>query len=77
MAAFLTKSNFMSGLQCHKQLWLEVNESHQATALTPAQQRIIDQGEEVGHYAHQQFLDGQLIEGSGIEAIQPTQNARC
>jgi hypothetical protein len=75
MVAPLTKSQFMSGLQCHKQLWLEVNEPHRATALTPVQQRIIDQGEEVGEYARRQFPDGQLIKGSGIVAIQATQNA--
>ena len=75
MAAPLTKSNFMSGLQCHKQLWLTVNEPHRATALTPAQQRIIDQGEDVGRYARQQFPDGQLIEGNRVEAIQATQDA--
>ena len=65
----------MSGLQCHKQLWLEVNEPHRATALTPVQQRIIDQGEEVGEFARRQFPEGQLIKGSGIVAIQATQNA--
>jgi len=75
MAAILSKANFMSGLQCHKQLWLEVQEPHQATALTPAQQRIIDQGNDVGQYARQQFSDGQLIEGSGTEAMQATQDA--
>ncbi|MBW4472423.1 MAG: CRISPR-associated protein Cas4 [Stenomitos rutilans HA7619-LM2] len=75
MAALLTKSNFMSGLQCLKKLWLEVQEPHQATALSPAQQRIIDQGEEVGHYARQQFSNGQLIVGNGNEALQATQDA--
>jgi len=75
MAAFLTKSNFMSGLQCHKQLWLEIQEPHQATALTPTQHRIIDQGEEVGQYARQQFPEGQLIGGSRAEALQATQKA--
>ena len=75
MATLLSKSNFMSGLQCHKQLWLEVQEPHQATALTPAQQRIIDQGEEVGQYARQQFPGGKLIKGRGSEAIQATQDA--
>lgn len=75
MAPFLTKSNFMSGLQCHKQLWLEVKEPHRATPLNLAQQRIIDQGELVGQFARARFPDGQLIEGSGIEAIQATQAA--
>ncbi|XHX78450.1 MAG: hypothetical protein RBJ76_29210 [Stenomitos frigidus ULC029] len=75
MAAFLTKANFMSGLQCHKQLWLQVQETHRATALTSVQQRIIDQGEGVGQYARQQFPDGQMIEGNGTEAVQATQDA--
>jgi Domain of unknown function(DUF2779) len=75
MAAILSKANFMSGLQCHKQLWLEVQKPHRATALTPAQQRIIVQGNEVGQYACQQFSDGPLIEGSGTEAMQATQKA--
>jgi hypothetical protein len=75
MAAFLTKSNFMSGLQCLKKLWLEVQEPDQATALSPAQQRIIDQGDEVGQYARQQFPNGQLIVENGNEAIQATQDA--
>jgi hypothetical protein len=75
MTAFLTKSHFMSGLQCHKQLWLNVKQPHPAITLTPSQQRLIDQGGEVGQSARQQFPDGQLIEGSGIEAIQATQTA--
>ena len=75
MATLLSKSNFMSGLQCHKQLWLEVQAPHRATAVTPAQQRIIDQGNEVGQYARQQFPDGQLIRGSGAEAMEATQDA--
>ncbi|MBD2001051.1 DUF2779 domain-containing protein [Leptolyngbya sp. FACHB-541] len=75
MAALLKKSNFMSGLQCLKKLWLEVQEPQQATALSPAQQRIIDQGKEVGHYARQQFSNGQLIVGNGNEALQATQEA--
>lgn len=65
----------MSGLQCHKQLWLNVKHPQQAIALIPSQQRLIDQGEKVGQYARQQFPHGQLIEGSGIEAIQATQAA--
>ena len=56
MATILSKANFMSGLQCHKHLWLEVQEPHRATALTPTQQRIVDQGEEVGQYARQHRL---------------------
>lgn len=75
MAVSLTKSNFMSGLQCHKQFWLTVKEPHRATPLNLAQQRIIDQGEVVGQYARRQFPTGHLIEGYGSGAIQATQEA--
>lgn len=75
MALFITKSNFMSGLQCQKRLWLEVKEPNRATALAPAQQRIINQGNEVGHYARQQFPGGKLITGNSLDPIQETQQA--
>lgn len=75
MALFITKSNFMSGLQCQKRLWLEVKEPNRATALAPAQQRIINQGNEVGYYARQQFPDGKLITGNSLDAIRKTQKA--
>lgn len=75
MSAFLTKALFMGGLQCHKQLWLQVNAPHRSLPPTPAQQRIIDQGEQVGAYARQQFPNGQLIQGSGEAAVLATQTA--
>lgn len=65
----------MSGLQCHKQLWLQFKKPHRATKLTQAQQRIIDQGEEVGQYARRLFPEGQLIPANGTEAVQATQEA--
>lgn len=65
----------MSGLQCQKQLWLQVHGPQQSADPTLAQQRIINQGEEVGQYARQLFPNGQLIEGNGLAAIQATQAA--
>ncbi|NJR52577.1 MAG: hypothetical protein HC780_26405 [Leptolyngbyaceae cyanobacterium CSU_1_3] len=64
----------MSGLQGHKQLWLEVQKSRRAIILSPAQHRIIEQGKEVGQY-RQQFRSGQLVQERGIEATQATQDA--
>jgi hypothetical protein len=75
MVDFLTKSNFMSGLQCHKQLWLEVKQPHRSTPLTPAQHHIMAQGEKVGQYARQQFPKGQLIKERAIDAIEATETA--
>jgi hypothetical protein len=74
MVALLTKSHFISGLQCPKQLWL-TTQNPQTTLPNPAQQRIITQGEEVGKYARQQFPHGQLIEGPITTALQLTQTA--
>lgn len=75
MTHSLTKSHFMSGLQCHKLLWSSLKEPHRATSLHPAQQRIIDQGNAVGQWARQQFPAGRLIEGTGSKAVQATQAA--
>jgi hypothetical protein len=75
MVDFLTKSNFISGLQCHKQLWLEVKEPHRSTPLTPSQQYMIAQGEKVGQSARQQFPNGQLIRERAIDALEATEAA--
>ena len=45
----LSKSRFLAGLQCHKQLWWRVHEPD-APELVPdaAHRNILDQGNEVG-----------------------------
>lgn len=58
----LSKTRYMSGLQCEKRLWLEINDRAKATPPTMAQQKIFDQGTEVGLLAQSYFPGGILIQ---------------
>ena len=57
----LSKSKFLSGLQCHKRLYLEI---HQPTLATPpdvSTQAILNMGTEIGTLAQQCFHGGILV----------------
>ncbi len=74
----LSKSKYLSGLQCHKRLWLEIHKPELATPPPPGQQRIFDQGTRVGELATEEFPDGVLIEADYLnipEAIKQTKKA--
>ena len=57
----LSKSRFMSGLQCHKRLYLECFHRDLADPISEQQQHIFDSGTEVGELARKLFPDGVLI----------------
>lgn len=57
----LTKSRFLSGLQCYKKLWLEVHEPEKIPRPSPADQFIMDQGTRIGRIAAQRYSDGLLL----------------
>lgn len=59
----LSKSRFISGLQCHKQLWWRVHEP-EAPELAPGanQQALFDQGHLVGAKAREHFPGGVLVD---------------
>ncbi len=59
----LSKSRYLAGLQCHKQLWWRVHEPD-APELVPdvAQQNLFDQGKEVGERARAYVPGGELID---------------
>ena len=59
----LSKSRFISGLQCHKQLWWRVHEP-EAQELAPQaeQQALFDQGHLVGAKAREHFPGGVLVD---------------
>jgi uncharacterized protein DUF2779 len=59
----LSKSRYLSGLQCHKQLWWRVHEP-EASELspTPGQQNLFLQGREVGERARGHVPGGELID---------------
>src|SRR5256886_17709044 len=58
----LSKSRFLSGLQCHKQLWWRVHEPD-APELVPdaALRNLLDQGSEVGRKAREYVPGGVLV----------------
>jgi len=59
----LSKSRYLSGLQCHKQLWWRVHEP-EAPELVPTrgQENLFAQGKEVGARARAQVPGGELID---------------
>ena len=74
MPKYLSKSKFLSGSQCHKKLWLEVNRRDLATPVSAAQEWIFEQGNQIGHLATQQFPDGVEVDHSDFfGAVRETQ----
>jgi hypothetical protein len=74
----LSKSKYLSGLQCPKRLWLKIHTPDKATPITNAQQRMFDQGQEVGKFARNQFPHGLLIKTNPTnlnQAVEDTKNA--
>ena len=63
----LTKSRFITGLQCHRRLWWQVKEPD-APELTPEplKQSVFDRGTRVGELARTYFPDGVLIPQVGV-----------
>ena len=59
----LSKSRYLSGLQCHKQLWWRVHEPEAPELVaTPGQENLFAQGKEVGARARAQVPGGELID---------------
>lgn len=61
MPKLLTKSRYMSGLQCPKKLWIEANQRELIPEISAAQQAIFDQGHAVGDIAQKRYPDGFLL----------------
>jgi CRISPR/Cas system-associated exonuclease Cas4 (RecB family) len=58
----LSKSRFLSGLQCHKRLFLEVHAPELATQADAMRQAMLDMGNEIGKAARLYFPGGVLVE---------------
>lgn len=58
----LSKSKFLSGLQCHKRLYLEIHSPELATEPDDETQAILDMGTAVGELARRRFPGGVLVE---------------
>ncbi len=57
----LSKSKFLSGLQCHKRLYLEIHQPSLAAPPDASMQAILDMGTEIGILAQQRFPGGVLV----------------
>jgi hypothetical protein len=64
----LSKSRYLSGLQCPKLLWVSVNEPNRLPPVDPATQYTFDQGHEVGKLAQQLFPGGIELPTDGFMA---------
>jgi hypothetical protein len=63
----LTKSRYVKGLNCRKALWLQEHDPERASPRSPAQQRILDQGTDVGRLAATRFPGGLLVNAAPYE----------
>ncbi len=54
----LSKSRFVSGVQCSKKLFLELNRKELKPAITASQQAIFDQGHAIGKMAQERYPNG-------------------
>jgi hypothetical protein len=74
----LSKSRYLSGLQCHLKLWYECYERGLAGPVDAATQAIFDTGHEVGELATRRHPGGQLIDAHHFhheEAVEKTKEA--
>ncbi|NQS97773.1 MAG: hypothetical protein HQ591_04905 [candidate division Zixibacteria bacterium] len=62
MPPFLSKTKYLSVIQCHKLLWLSINRPELIPPVSRVQQRIFEQGTEIGIMARERFDGGVLIE---------------
>lgn len=62
MSERLSKSRYLSGIQCEKRLWLEHHEPDKASAPSSFQTHLLDQGRLLGRLARARFEDGVLIQ---------------
>ena len=73
----LSKSRYLSGLQCHLRLWNSCFNRELASEVTPSQQALFNAGHEVGELATRLFPEGVLIREDHFhheEAVQTTRN---
>lgn len=74
----LTKSRYLSGLQCHRRLWLATHAPELASPRSDATEHILRMGTEVGRAAHALFPGGLLISSQAsdhADAIEQTHAA--
>ena len=73
----LSKSRYLSGLQCHLRLWHSCFNRELASKVTPAQQALFDTGHKIGQLATHLFPEGILIREDHLhhqDAVQTTEH---
>lgn len=74
----LSKTQFVSGEQCEKRIWLERHDPDKAGELTEFERSLIEEGIEVGELAQEVFPGGMLIDqphDQHQDAMEATQEA--
>ncbi len=72
----ISKSKYLSGLQCEKLLWYHYNDKDSIPQPDQAQQAIFDQGHLVGDYAKKLFPGGIEIEWDTLDYSQTIERTR-
>ena len=62
MAARLSKSRYIAGLQCPKRLYLEIHARELATPFDEGTQAVLDAGTRVGELARERYPGGVLVD---------------
>lgn len=74
----LSKSLYLSALQCDRRLWFDINTPEKATPVTESQRHIFRMGTEVGRAAHHLFPGGLLVDAPAWDhaaALRQTRDA--
>ena len=64
--AYLSKSLYMRGLQCHKSLYLDRHQPELRAAPSPELEALWKSGHEVGDFAHMLFPGGVVVPFDGL-----------
>jgi len=76
----LSKSKYISGLQCLKLLWVQINDPSRLPPTPPGTQNVFDQGHEVGFLAQKLFPGGILLQsedfGKNLKETKASLNLR-
>jgi hypothetical protein len=73
----LSKSKFLSGLQCHKRLYLEIYHPELATEPDETTQALLDRGTAIGALARQRFPGGILVEADREHALRALDHTKA
>jgi CRISPR/Cas system-associated exonuclease Cas4 (RecB family) len=74
----LSKSKYLTGMQCQKRLWLESHRRDLIPPISPAQERVFSQGHAVGIIARECFPNGLLLDEDPMQwasALEATKTA--